>query len=275
MNRNNFKENWMVRQMREFAAMNISVYAANACYFLVLAIFPGLLLVLASVPYLPYAADDIITLIAGLMPQALMPSVEQFVVSTYYSASGTIVSISAVAALWSASRGVAGLVTGLNHIYQVEENRGNFYIRILSVGYTLVFLVILALTLVLQVFGKSISQWLQTMDYPLIQILLEVLDLRFAWLLGVQILVFAVMYTVLPNRRNPFLSTIPGSVVAAVGWQLFSNAFSLYVQYFPSYSNIYGSVYALALGMLWLYCCISIFLFGGGVNKLILQWIKL
>ena len=55
-------------------------------------------------------------------------------------------------------------------------------------------------------------------------------------------------------------------MAAALGWQGFSQLFSVYVDHLTGYSNIYGSVYALALGMLWLYFCMMIVLFGGAVN---------
>jgi membrane protein len=60
--------------------------------------------------------------------------------------------------------------------------------------------------------------------------------------------------------------------VAAVGWQGFSKLFSVYVAHFQDYANIYGSVYAMALGMLWLYFCMSILLFGGVLNRVIIRW---
>ena len=85
-------------------------------------------------------------------------------------------------------------------------------------------------------------------------------------------MVFTALYMVLPNRRNRFWSSLPGATVAAVGWQVFSNLFSIYVQRLNVYTNIYGSVYALALGMLWLYICVTIVLFGGVLNRLILRW---
>ena len=64
---------------------------------------------------------------------------------------------------------------------------------------------------------------------------------------------------------------MPGAVLAAVGWLIFSKLFSLYVSYFSNYSNIYGSVYAIALGMLWLYICLSILFYGGALNKLLTE----
>ena len=47
---------------------------------------------------------------------------------------------------------------------------------------------------------------------------------------------------------------------------VFSDIFSIYVENFNHYSNIFGSVYAVALSMLWLYCCLSILFYGGALN---------
>ena len=252
--------------------LQIPVYAANACYFLVLMIFPALLLVMSSLRYTSLSANDLIEVLGTVVPSALMPTAERLIVNTYYNSSGVVISVSAVTALWSSSRGVYGLLTGLNHVYGVREDRGYFYTRLISVVYTFAFLMVLILTLVLHVFGKSIAAWINAKDLALVDWMVRVIDIRFLVLLGLQILVFTALYMVLPNRRNRFWSSLPGAAVAAVGWQVFSNLFSIYVQRLNVYSNIYGSVYALALGMLWLYICVTIVLFGGVLNRLILRW---
>lgn len=252
--------------------MQIPVYAANACYFLVLMIFPALLLVMSSLRYTSLSANDLIEVLGTVVPSALMPTVERLIVNTYYNSSGVVISVSAVTALWSSSRGVYGLLTGLNHVYGVREDRGYFYTRLISVVYTFAFLMVLILTLVLHVFGKSIAAWINSKDLAVVDWVVRVIDIRFLVLLGLQILVFTALYMVLPNRRNRFWSSLPGATVAAVGWQVFSNLFSIYVQRLNVYTNIYGSVYALALGMLWLYICVTIVLFGGVLNRLILRW---
>lgn len=252
--------------------LQIPVYAANACYFLVLMIFPALLLVMSSLRYTSLSANDLIEVLGTVVPSALMPAVERLIVNTYYNSSGVVISVSAVTALWSSSRGVYGLLTGLNHVYGVREDRGYFYTRLISVVYTFAFLMVLILTLVLHVFGKSIAAWINAKDLALVDWMVRVIDIRFLVLLGLQILVFTALYMVLPNRRNRFWSSLPGAAVAAVGWQVFSNLFSIYVQRLNVYTNIYGSVYALALGMLWLYICVTIVLFGGMLNRLILRW---
>ena len=79
--------------------------------------------------------------------------------------------------------------------------------------------------------------------------------------------VFIAMYTVLPNRKNRIRDTLPGALLGSAGWLIFSDLFSIYVEHFSDYTNIYGSVYAVALSMLWLYFCICIVFYGGVLNK--------
>lgn len=253
-------------------SMQIPLYAANACYFFVLALFPMLLIVLSLVPYLPYSARDLLELLEQVVPSALMGMVETVIVHIYYSSSHAVLGLSAVVSVWSSSKAIYGILTGLNHIYGVREDRSIFHTRLISFGYTFVFIGLLVLTLVLQVFGPAVLDWIDLEDSLLVRLLNQILDLRAVVMLTVQIVIFAAIYMVLPNRRNRFLASLPGAAVAAVGWQVFSWGFSFYVENMGNQVSLYGSVYAIALAMLWLYCCMSILLFGGGVNRLIQQW---
>ena len=250
--------------------LQVPVYAASACYFLAIAVFPALLLILASLRYTPLSATNLIRLLEGILPSALMGAVESLIVSTYYNSSAGLLGISAVAALWSASRGIHGLMTGLNRIYGVQENRGWLETRLISVAYTFVFLILLVATLVFQVFGQALADRFWTVPHPLVQFLVGLIDWRSVWLLVAQIAIIDLLYMVLPNKRNRFWRSLPGAVMAAVGWQGFSYLFSFYVEHMLSrYTNIYGSVYTVAIGLLWIYCCMCILLFGGLINRLL------
>ena len=257
-------ENWR-KGLETLSDLQIPVYAANACYFLAIAIFPALLLILASLRYTALSATDLIRFLEGILPSALMGAAESLIVSTYYNSSAGLLGISAVAALWSASRGIHGLLTGLNSIYGVRENRGWLETRLISMGYTFVFLILLMVTLVFQVFGQALAERFWRVGF-----LVGLIDWRSVWLLVAQILIIDLIYMVLPNKRNRFLHSLPGAVIAAVGWQIFSGGFSYYVEHMLSrYTNIYGSIYTVAIGLLWIYCCMCILLFGGLVNRLL------
>ncbi len=253
--------------IRYIVSLRIPVYASHASFFIVLAVFPTLVLLLSLVRYTGLDVHSLTQMLEGVIPQALLPAAERLVVNTYYSTTGTLVSVSAVTALWSASRGVYGLLTGLNNIYKVTENRGYFRTRLVSVGYTFAFLLVLLLTLVLHVFGTSVLEWLPVADSPVLMLVDKLVDLRFFLLLFVQTAIFTVMFMVLPNGRNRFADSLPGALLASGGWLIFSDIYSIYVENFASLSNIYGSVYAVALSMLWLYCCVSILFYGGALNR--------
>ena len=60
---------------------------------------------------------------------------------------------------------------------------------------------------------------------------------------------------------------MPGALLTALGWLTFSDLFSVYVEHFQNYANIFGSVYAAALAMLWLYFCVCIIFYGAALNR--------
>lgn len=244
----------------------VTPHAAATGYFIVLSVFPLLVLVLALLRYTGLQVETLTYLLEGFLPDALMPAARRLILSTYQNTSGTVVSLSALTGLWSASRGVYGLLTGLNAIYGVKENRGYFYIRAVSVGYTFLFLLMLVVTLVLNVFGTTLLHWLPLENTGLLQFLWELTDWRFLLMLLLQTALFTAMFMALPNCRNTFRESLPGAVLASLGWLIFSDLYSVYIQHFSGYANIYGSVYGIAFSMLWLYFCLSIVFYGGALN---------
>lgn len=257
---------WLqVRQLR------ISLHAANTSFFLILSVFPALVLVLGILSYTTLDVHNLLGLLEGFLPEALLPEAEFLIINAYESTSKAVVGISAVTALWSSSRGIYGLLTGLNAVYGVPENRGYFRLRLISVCYTFGFLLVLLLTLVMHVFGTGLVTFLSESSLPFFRFLTGILDLRFFLLVFLQTALFAAMFTVLPNRKNTLGDSLPGAFFASIGWLIFSHLFSLYVEHFPAYGRIYGSVYAVALMMLWLYFCISIVFYGGVLNRLLMD----
>lgn len=256
---------------REIRSLRIPIHAANTGYFLILSLFPALVLLLSLLRYTRLDVHSLLGLLEGIIPAALLPEAEILIVNTYENTNKAVVSLSAVTALWSASRGIYGLLTGLNAVYRVPENRGYFHTRFLSVLYTFAFLLVLLLTLVLHVFGTEVLSVLSRSELPVLQLLTRVVDLRFFLLVFLQTALFTAMFMALPNRRNKLSDSLPGAFLASIGWLIFSHLFSLYVERVPAYAYIYGSVYAVALSMLWLYFCISILFYGGVLNSLLTQ----
>ena len=256
---------------RWVSSLKIRVHAAACCYFLVLAVFPGLLLLLGLVHMTNLEVEQLGEMLSGIIPQPFMEGVEEVILLTYDKISVSTLGLSAVTTLWPASRGVYGLLIGLNNVYGLDETRGYLRTRLLCVGYTFVFVLILLLTLLLQVFGSRVAAFLLRLDAPLFRFLTQWLDLRFFVLLFLQTGIFSAMFLALPNKVLRLREVVPGALLAACGWLVFSNLYSVYVEHFARLSNVYGSVYAVALSMLWLYCCISIVFYGGVLNRILWQ----
>lgn len=259
--------NRLEKILRFLRPMAIPIHSAYTSFFLILSLFPSLLLFLGLLKYTDLTMDSLLAFLEGFVPQALLPTAQALLRASYENSTGAVVSVSAVAALWSASRGMFGLVGGLHAIYSNAMTLGYWRRRILCMVYTFLFLIVLALTLVAHVFGTAILDYLCMTTSPGVLLVMNWIDLRFLLLLLLQTALFTGLYALLSGLRRPLRDCFPGAVLASLGWLLFSKLFSLYVEHFSNYSNIYGSVYALALGMLWLYFCICIVFYGSAFNR--------
>jgi membrane protein len=126
-------------------------------------------------------------------------------------------------------------------------------------------MVAIVFTLVILVFGNSLKK-LATRYVPMLEHAVELLsNFRGFVYVALLILFFAVIFTALPNRKLSFKSQLPGAVICAVAWYIFSFGLSVYVDYFNGLS-MYGSLTTIALIMLWLYFCMYIMMMSAEVN---------
>lgn len=261
----------LIGKARALAKLRVSLYAANAGFFLLLSLFPGLLLVLELLRATPLAVEDLLALVENLLPLALVDAARELVIGAWQNAGYSALGISALAAVWSASRGMQGLVQGLNAVYGREESRGYLRSRLVSLGYTFAFFPVLVITLVLHGLGSGIIGVLTMVDDPVVIFLVDHINLRLFLLLLLQGGVFALMYLVLPEGSGRLRECLPGALLAAAGWQVLSELYTVYAARVASYAHVYGPVYAVALGMLWLYLCMSILLYGGALNRYLVE----
>lgn len=253
--------------LRQVSRMHISAHAAHACYFIMLSVFPLLVLILGILRYTALQPLDLMDLISGMLPEALLPHAWKLIDSAYRNTSKSVVSISALTVVWSAGRGIYGLQAGLNGVYGVQEARGWLRSRIICAAYTFLFILVLLLTLVLNVFGTTILKLLQQRVW--FHLWADLAPFGFFLSVIMQTLLFCAIFMYLPSENHGFRESLPGALFASFGWMVASGLFSLYVEYFPRYANIFGSVYAVPLAGLWLYVCVSIVFYGAVLNRLL------
>ena len=247
-------------------------YAAQAAYFFVLSLIPIFLLLLTMVQFTPVTMNDVMEAVLQVFPESVAPLIRSIVIQGY-TQSGTVIPVTIIVALWSAGKGVLSVTSGLNCIYAKTETRNYFYLRIRASFYTVLFLLAIMLSLILSVFGNSIS----VMLYEYVPFLSKVVDFIIRIRTFVTLVVLTVfwdlVYKFLPNRKNRAKTTLrrqlPGAVFTACGWLLVSFIFSVYLDIFTGFTNMYGSLTTIILILLWLYVCMYIILLGGEVNALL------
>ncbi|MBE6985264.1 MAG: YihY/virulence factor BrkB family protein [Ruminococcaceae bacterium] len=246
----------------EVSSYRVSLYAANTSFYIILAFFPTIMLLVALLPMLGFSQDDLIGAMHGIVPEILMPLIERIVNDMSSNSSFALVSVTALITIWSSSRGVYFIQVGINAIHGKSENRSYLYRRILSMCYMLLLFVALILTIVILGFGQELAYILERQSVPILKFIADIMQFRGLIVLLLLSLFFCAMYCVFPNQKVPFKKALPGAVLAALGWLIFTLCFSIYARYFSNYSVLYGSLSIIAFGMLWLYVCISILFYG-------------
>lgn len=262
--------------LKRFNEDHVGAYAAQSAYFILLSFIPFVLLLVTLVQYTPLTQEIVTDALVGLVP-AEFSSFIKGIVGEVFGKSPAFVPLSAVIALWSAGKGINSLTNGLNCIYRVEETRGYVINRLRSTFYTLIFVLAVALTLILLVFGNQIQAGIAA-KFPMIaKVTSFIIGMRTFITLAMLCAVFLLIYKFVPNRRASFKSQFPGAIVSSVAWSIFSLAFSIYIDFAPGTVNMYGSLTTLVLIMLWLYFCMWIVLIGAEINSYFedkLRWLE-
>lgn len=247
---------------------HVSAYAAQAAYFILVTIFPFLLLLMTLVPYLPFGEEDIINVLLTFVPGSFEGMVLR-IVDEVYAKSLAVVPVTALLALWSAGKGIQALNNGLNNIYNIKETRGYLSTRLRAILYTVIFIFAIIMTLVLLVFGNSIQLRITEHFPELTGLMTAIISIRTSGSLLVLTTVFSLMYTFIPNRKATIKSQLPGAIFTATAWSVFSFFFSLYFDLSDGVGDMYGSMTGILLALLWMYICMYLVMLGAEFNYLI------
>lgn len=252
----------------EIACDHVGAYAAQTAFFFLLCMIPIILLLLTLVQYTPVTKADVMTAVIQVFPSSV-DSLITSIVNQVYNQSTGVVPITIIVALWSAGKGVLAMSSGLNCVYNCQETRNYIFLRIRATLYTVMFILVIILLLVLSVFGNSLNILIEE-HVPIMKNMAD-------WLIRARIVITPIVmltflmliYKFLPNRKDKYRKQLPGAVFATIGWMVVSWVFSVYVDIFQGFSSMYGSLTTIMLIMMWLYFCMYSILLGGELNVML------
>lgn len=247
----------------------VAAFSAQTAFFIIISAFPFLVLIVSVLEKIPFISADMMYTVMDIFPRTVMEYMENIIKEICSGNSVAIISISAAVLLWAASKGVTSIMRGLNFIYKIDEKRNFLEIRLVSVGYTIGFVVYIVLTLIFIFGGGMLSSLLKS---RLPENLFFTVIYRIVSFLGKLMLLtvlFGLVYLIVPKRKATIKSQLPGAVLSALGWLGYSWFYSFYIDHLAGNSYVYGSLTSIILIMLWLYVCMCIFFIGGEVNSII------
>lgn len=256
----------VLKWVKELSRYRISLYAANASFYIILSAFPTIMLIVALLPVFGIGRQELLQATNGLIPKELTPLLVKFLEDMDGHSPGIFLSATAPIAIWSASRGIYYVRQGFHDMYRRKESLSFLSNRLSSIFYTVILILCLVFTLAVNGFGRSLVEYVSNREIPILKFVGAILKIRAVILLFILSGLFSAIYHLFPVKEQRLNTILPGAILGASGWLIFTEGYSLYVRFSGSYSLLYGSLSVIAMGMVWLYVCISIIFYGYILN---------
>jgi membrane protein len=247
--------------------------AAAISYYFLLALVPLLIFLSAMLGYLPIPNlfDQLLDILAVLVPPQAMQMVQRILASLLAPHRGGLLSFGLLSYLWTASGGFAALIEALNVAYDVEKTRSWWRDRLQALLLTFTTGGLIGLGLLLIIAGPRFGH-LMTELFPIPQGFGNIWPvLRLATIFVTFVVAIEIQYYLAPNRKQRFLETLPGALVAVLGIFLSSAGLAYYFGHLANYRKTYGSLGAVIVLMLWFYVVALLFIVGAELNAELLK----
>ena len=241
--------------------------AAQLAYYLALALFPALIVIVSLVCDLPWSVlDGLISTINRVAPGEIVKLVQDQITELANGNSGGLLTIGVLGAVWTSSSAIVSIVSTLNRAYEVTESRPWWKVRLVAMALTLGLALFIVGSLVLLLAGPTITAYIEAntgfgsnaatawsiLHYPLVFALA---------LLGI-----AFIYYFAPDVDQDWVWITPGSIVACCLWLVVSLGLKIYVTEFGNFNETYGALGGAAILLLWMYLTGLAILVGGELN---------
>lgn len=255
----------LVLRTRADGCTGLASMLAYSFFFTVMGV---LIVTVAVLAYLPIdnLGDAIVVQLQDVLPSDALSLIDRTLSRTFDHGRFPILILSLVGTLYVMSNGYHGLISSLNHIYELRETRPWVLVRLRALIMSL-----LAATLILVSFtmvvvapivaralsddsgiSETISLWLDRMRWPVI-ILLAVAGVSTTYRYG-------------PCGASRWRFLIPGTLMATGAWLASTLVFGFYVEHFGTYESVYGTLGAVVVLLTWMWLSALMLLIGAEVN---------
>jgi len=264
--------------VQEFVRDDALGRAAQLAYYLILALFPFILFLVAVLDAFgssdPQFVDELFGYLSRVMPAQVFDLIETYTERTLRdedTAPG-LLSVGILGTIWATSGAFSALINALNRAYDVQETRPFWKVKGIAILMTLGISVLVLGGALLLIAGPSIGETIAevfTLDDEFVVVWGIV---RWPAALLFMVATVALLFYFAPDVGQPFRWITPGGFVGIVLWVLASLAFNLYLgSDFNTYDKTYGSIGTVIVLLLYLYISSLTILFGATLNATLVR----
>ncbi len=184
-------------------------------------------------------------------------SVDSAIRDLFVEQNSGLLTISLLLALWTISRGFAGLLRALDGVYEVRDGRAWYVTRVVALILGLGTLLIIAAIALLEVFVWS------RYEMPYESTLRALVSIVILLLWAVLIFHFG------PSLRTKWHWDLPGALVAATMWWILTLGFGIYVDLTSGGNEAAAAIGAFILALTWIWLAAQVLLIGAAVNSIL------
>ncbi len=248
---------------------NCAGLAKEAAYSFILSFFPVLVAIIALFFIWGNATQsitEILTTLNRMIPSESYKIVENYIQSMKLDSSSKLFWFSLVGSIWGASGIMSTLQTAFNKIYQIQSKRSFWKQQLMAIFLVFVTGVPLIISTIVTVFGEQLEKLL-VQSYGL-DFLWQYVWSWVRWVI-VLLTVFSMailLYRVGTEKKQKWRTVAPGAMLATILWLLATLLFNFYVQRFGSYNQVYGSLGAVIVLLIWMFITSYALLYGAEFN---------
>jgi membrane protein len=255
------------RTLKEFNADNGVGLAAQLSFYLILALVPAIVFLVALTSFLPEASiQQLIATAAPFLPGDMVGMLEGLLANVRESQSGGILTFGFLMAIWSSSAAIVGVIYAMNQVYDIEESRPWWKVRLTAIALTMALAIFVLLAFGLVMLGPALAEWMASHFGfgPVFEWTWKILQ----WPLVFALVAFglALLNYYAPDAEQDWTWITPGALLATALWLLASIAFRFYLANFADYNETYGSLGGAIILMLWFYISSMAVLMGSEMN---------
>ena len=249
--------------------------ASHIALSTLMALFPFLIVLTSLAGFFgsKELADGAVGLLLQVWPQQVADALSGEIHDVLTTTRGGILTVGAVLAVYFASNGVEALRVALNRAYSVVEPRAWYWLRLESIGYTLMaaftslamaFLIVLG-PLILETARRHIPFFIENNESFLF-------FARYGITITAMTVALFVLHALLPCGRRSFLQILPGIVFTMLASLLSGIGFGMYLARFANnYVTMYAGLASVIIALVFLYFIAAIFVYGGELNAAIIK----